>query len=248
MKKNLDIVNLIEKNPLTRLSKNYQNKLINKIKKKITEKEQQLFAGSFYCHLNHHSSNDFIIDLENVWKWIGFRRQDHGKIVLKKFFIENIDYKILPPLKDEKDLSLEKSDGKAKKNDNKEQILMTINTFKKFCLKAGTEKADEFHDYYIKLEELLYEIINEETNELKNQLQMQPKNKQMELDKKNIKLESEMYTPEQLLEKQKLDLEKKKSDLEKQKIEYNMLLSVINNKECEDIIKEKIACILNKIK
>lgn len=49
---------------------------------------------------------------------------------------------------------------------------MTINTFKKLCLKAGTAKADEIHDYYIKLEELLYETLNEETNELKEQLQL----------------------------------------------------------------------------
>lgn len=47
---------------------------------------------------------------------------------------------------------------------NKEQILMNINTFKKFCLKAGTKKADEIHDYYIKLEEILHETINEETD------------------------------------------------------------------------------------
>ena len=26
---------------------------------------------------------------------------------------------------------------------------MTINTFKKFCLKAGTKKTDEIHDYYL---------------------------------------------------------------------------------------------------
>lgn len=53
---------------------------------------------------------------------------------------------------------------------NKENILLTVNTFKKFCLKAGTKKADEIHDYYIKLEELLHETVNEETNELRLQL------------------------------------------------------------------------------
>jgi hypothetical protein len=53
---------------------------------------------------------------------------------------------------------------------NKEQILMTINTFKKFCLKAGTKKADKIHDYYIKLEELLHETLNEECKELRDQL------------------------------------------------------------------------------
>ncbi len=43
--KNLDIVQIIEKNPITRLSSNYQNKLLNKIKDKFSNKEQQLFVG-----------------------------------------------------------------------------------------------------------------------------------------------------------------------------------------------------------
>jgi predicted GIY-YIG superfamily endonuclease len=53
---------------------------------------------------------------------------------------------------------------------NKEQILMTIKTFKKFCMKARTNKADEIHDYYIKLEELLHETLNEESEELRLKL------------------------------------------------------------------------------
>jgi hypothetical protein len=47
---------------------------------------------------------------------------------------------------------------------------MTINTFKKFCLKADTKKADEIHEYYIGLEELLHETLDEETQELREQL------------------------------------------------------------------------------
>jgi hypothetical protein len=39
---------------------------------------------------------------------------------------------------------------------NKEIIMLNIATFKKFCLKAGTKKADEIHDYYIKLEAKLH--------------------------------------------------------------------------------------------
>ena len=49
--------------------------------------------------------------------------------------------------------------------------MLTINTFKKFCMKANTKNADEIHEYYIKLEELLQETVNEETNELRLQLQ-----------------------------------------------------------------------------
>lgn len=54
---------------------------------------------------------------------------------------------------------------------NRECISLTVNTFKKFCLKAGTKKADEVHDYYIRLETLIQETLNEETAELKDQLQ-----------------------------------------------------------------------------
>ena len=64
--------------------------------------------------------------------------------------------------------------------------MMTINTFKKFCLKAATKKADEIHDYYIKLEELLHEIINEESQELKLQLENKDKEYIDKLKKQKI--------------------------------------------------------------
>ena len=101
--KNLDIVKLIEKNPLFRLSSDYQNKLLNKIKDKFSQKEQQLFVSSFYCYLNYNSKNDFIIDLNDIWKWIGFSRKDHAKVALKKNFVEDIDYNILLPKIKEQD-------------------------------------------------------------------------------------------------------------------------------------------------
>jgi hypothetical protein len=52
---------------------------------------------------------------------------------------------------------------------NKETFMLNIKTFKKYCLKAGTKKADEIHEYYIKLEE---------SNELK--LQLEQKDQQLE--------------------------------------------------------------------
>jgi hypothetical protein len=45
----LNIVELIEKNPISKLSNAYNNKLINKIKDNFTDFESQLFVSSFYC-------------------------------------------------------------------------------------------------------------------------------------------------------------------------------------------------------
>ena len=75
----LNIVELIETNPITKLSGDYNNKLIVKIKNTFGEFEQQLFLSSFYCYLNYHPTNDFIIDLDNVWKWIGFSQKIKAK-------------------------------------------------------------------------------------------------------------------------------------------------------------------------
>jgi hypothetical protein len=177
----INIVQLIEKNSITRLSKDYENRLITKIKDNFTDNQQHLFVASFYCFLNYDSKKDFIVDFDNVWKWLGFSRKDNAKTLLNKHFIIDIDYQVekQSPANagDKKDdiiiddfIDTNEIKYENRGRQNKEIIKLTVNTFKKFCLKAGTKKADDIHDYYIKLEELLQETVNEETDELRKQL------------------------------------------------------------------------------
>ena len=158
----LNIVELIENNPISKLSKEYNNKLINKIKENFTGFEQQLFVSSFYCYLNYDKNLDFVIDLDNVWKWLGFQQKYHAKVVLEKYFKINIDYKNLAPEVAGASLIDEKIDNTKKHGGhNKQTILLTIKCFKSLCLKAQTSKASEIHEYYIKMEEVLNEIVEE---------------------------------------------------------------------------------------
>ena len=60
-----------------------------------------------------------------------------------------------------------KQPNQTKGGHNKELFMLNVETFKKFCLKAGTKKADEIHDYYMKIEEIIHNILQEECNELK---------------------------------------------------------------------------------
>ena len=170
----VDIVNLIESNPITKFTGDYQSKLVEKVKNNFTNYEQQLFLSSFYCYLKYDTKNDFVIDLDNVWKWLGFQQKYHAKYLLEKQFINNKDYKLFAP----------EPSGAKKSNrggHNKEIIMLNVETFKKFCLKAGTAKADEIHDYFIKLENIMFEITKEESEELKKQvLQLENKNKETE--------------------------------------------------------------------
>lgn len=175
----VDIVNLIESNPITKLNGDYQSKLIEKVKNNFTNYEQQMFLSSFYCYLKYDSKNDFVIDLDNVWKWLDFNQKVKAKILLENHFKINIDYKKL--------LShMGKQNEKTHGGHNKEIFMLNIDTFKKFCLKAGTKKADELHEYFIKLENIMFEITKEESEELKKQV-LQLENKNKEIEEKVIK-------------------------------------------------------------
>jgi hypothetical protein len=181
MQETLDIVELIENNPITRLSSTYNSKLLIKIKESFTGFEQQLFISSFYCYLNYDKTRDFVVDLNNVWKWIGFSTKQNTERVVESNFQEGIDYKKTAPyfggavLKDD---SVKQNGGQ-----NKQIIMMTIKCFKALCMKAQTKKATEIHDYYLKLEEVLLDISNEETNELREQLQQQKQDSKAEIDR-----------------------------------------------------------------
>jgi hypothetical protein len=148
----LNIVELIEKNPITKLSNTYNNKLLNKIKEKFTGFEQQLFISSFYCYLNYDKNIDFIVDLDDIWKWLGFQQKAAAKKILIRNFNLDLDYKVL-------------NSSECKKGSgghNKEIIMMNIKTFNLFCLKGDTLMSGMLHEYYIKIERAYINSIDDE--------------------------------------------------------------------------------------
>ena len=202
----IDIVNLIESNPITKLNGNYQSKLVEKVQQHFNNYEQQMFLASFYCYLKHDSKNDFVIDFDNVWNWLGFSTKQKAKELLTKIFIIDKDYKILvnvPVNQSANSLPF----GEAKKyirgGHNKEIIMLNVDTFKKFCLKAGTKKADEIHDYYIKLETVLQDFLVEESNELKLQLE-NAKNEILQIEDKKKQEYDAKLAKQKCLEREKI--------------------------------------------
>ena len=122
-----------------------------------------MFLSSFYCYLKYDSKANFIINLDDLWKWLDFKQKVKAKSLLETHFVINIDYiKVVS--------AAEKQEGKLHGGHNKETFMLNVETFKRFCLKAGTKKADEIHDYFIKLENILFEITREECSELRLQL------------------------------------------------------------------------------
>jgi flagellar motility protein MotE (MotC chaperone) len=162
MESKIDIADLVDKNPLVTLTKQYKNKLVERIKEAFTSYEQQLFVASFYCFLKT-SDEQFVIDLDSIWKWLGYSAKTKAKYLLLKYFIAEKDFVTLT--------AEPKAAGGGSGGANKETILMTVTTFKKMCLKSNTSKANEIHDYYVKLENLLLHLVSEQTDELTKEIE-----------------------------------------------------------------------------
>jgi hypothetical protein len=191
----LNIVDLIEKNPISRLSDTYNNKLLTKIQETFNQFEQQVFVSRVYCYLNYDKNIDFVVDLDGVWKWLGFAAKFTAVRTLELYFKVNLDYKFIVP-EATSPPSPEENSPKPKQNggQNRQIIKMTIKCFKSLCLKAQTKKAVEIHEYYMKMEEVLHQIVEEETDELRLQLEEKDTiiNQIKETtEKENVKLKKE---------------------------------------------------------
>ena len=181
----LNIVELIEKNPITKLSQKYNNILLEKLQENFSTFEQRLFVSSFYCYLNYNKNTDFVVDLDDVWRWMGFSQKIAAKTMLEKNFKINVDYTVsVPEFKkseqpenasggsDEEQPTESTVPSKPKNGgQNKQTIKLTIRCFKSLCLKAQTNKASVIHEYYMKMEETLHQILDTETSELRAQLE-----------------------------------------------------------------------------
>lgn len=216
----LNIVDLIEKHPISKLTDTYNMKLLEKIKENFTDSEQQLFISSFYCYLNYDMKKDFVVDLDTVWKWLGFSQKYNAERIIEKHFKNNTDYtKLAPPI------GGARSDDEKWGGQNIKKIMMTIRCFKSLCLKAQTKKASEIHEYYMKMEEVLHEVMEEEGVELKNKM----KEQKCQLDHKTSELEKT-----KTLLKQTPELEKHRVLLNEYGYIIGSLVYIVRIKLCDD--------------
>lgn len=93
---------------------------------------------------------------------------------MEKNFTENTDYIISLNLEEKRHFDNNNNNNNETKKhggQNIKKMFLTIKCFKSLCLKSHTKKACEIHEYYMRLEEILHETMEEESKELKMQLQ-----------------------------------------------------------------------------
>ena len=154
--------NELVKNSNTTLSLSFQTKMTTILNDEFTEEQQQWYVANLFMYMNYHPTNDYPINLEDVFKMIGFANKGNAKRTLENNFTKNEDYKItiLPSEK-----------GYIARED----IMLNIDCFKSLCMLAKTSQGKEIRKYYVKLENIYNKIIKEEIKEQKNKLEEKDK-------------------------------------------------------------------------
>jgi hypothetical protein len=134
--------------------------IIKRLNEVLTFEQKELFIESFAMYLKYDEEKDFVVNLNNVWKIMGYARKDAAKDRFRNLnFIKGKDFVVLT----RNDFASEISGAKKGENrggSNATNIKMTIRTFKKFCLKS--EKADWIHDYYLAMEKVVIDYTKEQ--------------------------------------------------------------------------------------
>lgn len=176
---------------------NFSDYLVERLN---TEDEKQ-FALHFKLYLEHgYNNTTFPIDFDDVWKMCEFTQKIHAKKILIKHFEENKDYKIMLSQKGKRFSTPEISNDIVKQNggQNKETIMLNVDTFKEFCMKASTSKAKQIRSYYIKLEKIFFSYTKEQlyySNDRVKQLETKINN----IDYKNNQIYKNAYTKQNIV-------------------------------------------------
>lgn len=127
----------------------------------FTTDEQKLFVQSFQAYLQYGTDDSaFVVDLDHVWEWLGFTRKDSCKKILHKYFQKDTHYIERILLR-----NLAEQDSSHWGGNNRMKTVMTVNTFKKLCMKAATQRADDVCDYYIKMEQIMHNYVHKRLHE-----------------------------------------------------------------------------------
>ena len=140
------------------------------ISSSFNNEEQQLFIQSFKQYLDYRNDKKaFVVNLDDIWQWLGISLKGNAKKLLVKNFKENEDFIIMSDgiaaCSNEQAAFSNKTTDEVKERNlggsglNKETILLNVETFKKFCMTVKTEKADKVREYYIKMENILFQYI-----------------------------------------------------------------------------------------
>ncbi|PNH02084.1 hypothetical protein TSOC_011967 [Tetrabaena socialis] len=164
-----------------RLTNTVSSELLDILRSELTGEEQQLFINGFAAYLHCDTRKDFVMDIDDVYAWLGFTRPDSLKKLYKKHLTEGVHFQVF------RHLAENPLGGRPK-----EQTLLTIHGFKQLCMAANTDKGRRVREYYISMEEILFQYTSRKANEEREHLTKLVDESKQAAAAKEVELRSEV--------------------------------------------------------
>lgn len=234
--------NELVKNSDFNISLNIQTNIINKLNSEFTDDEQKWFVANFYIYMNYHPTNDFPINLEHIYKLIGFANKGNAMKTIKNNFTENEDYK-KQLFRMEKQVPNEYNGRNLGGSGlNQETIMLNVDTFKNLCMIAKTENGKKIRKYYLKLENIYNQFVKEEIEE--NRKLIEEKERELNKEKKEkqcIQSQVEILELQNEEKQHKLNLLVRKTDKHKLGESVYIFHSTLDDKDLYKVGRTKNA-------
>ena len=185
----------------------------------------EIFKLNYYIltkYINNIIHNDFSINLNTIYKLLGFNNIFFAKIYLFKKFIINKDFII--------NFNKNFINNKYKYKCN---IYLTIDCYKKYCLYINNTKSLKLYDNYINLEFIYNKFLEQKLlNKSKYKL-YESKNKLFESKDDFNKSKDDFNKTKDDFNKTKDDFNKSKDDFNKSETEFNKTKDDFNKSKDE---------------
>jgi phage anti-repressor protein len=138
-------------------AKQIDDKLLNMLQTDLHTEEQQQFVMNFKLYLTYgNDGTKFVVDLNNIWEWLGFATKGSAKRTLFKNYERNTDFV----------MNLLNMTVKQHGGCNREQIIMNVDTFKGLCMLANTEKGKKTRKYYTQMETIFFKYLEDKSQDI----------------------------------------------------------------------------------
>jgi len=137
------------------------NNIYNIVRNEMPTDNDRTFLDEFRSYLEQGEGDEYSVDLDKVWKMLGFPSKQNAVRAMKNNFEENVDYVVGTPPR-----PLDRDDNRG--GHNRQQILMTPTSFKEFCLRANTPRASVIRKYYITMGKVLSDQISKQATTVYN--------------------------------------------------------------------------------
>lgn len=101
------------------------------------------------------SDQEFPVDFDNAWQWLGYATKQKAEKKLKQNFEEGVDFNLNQTVKVQ-------TEGARQVSRPYTEIMLTVDCFKSLGMTAGTEQGKQIRKYFLECER----IAKHKTNEL----------------------------------------------------------------------------------